>query len=94
MVVLEIAIISTNVKLSKRTTEKLSYYDNYVNASREAAMDRNIPIVDANKEFKKRLEGLSEEEMHEEMYKDLWHVNYKGHKIYAEEIIREIEALL
>ncbi|MBR5247859.1 MAG: hypothetical protein IKV27_02760 [Lachnospiraceae bacterium] len=70
------------------------YYDNYVNASREAAMDRNIPIVDANEEFKKRLKGLPEEEMHKEMYKDVWHVNSKGHKIYAEEIIKEVEALL
>ena len=39
-------------------------------------------------------EGLSEEERREQMYLDNWHVNSKGHKVYAEQIIGKIDELL
>lgn len=72
----------------------LDYYDNFVEASREAGQEMNLPVADANAEFKKILAGLSEEEKNEQMYCDVWHVNSKGHRVYADVIIREIENLL
>lgn len=72
----------------------VDYYENFVQGSREAAAQMNIPVADANAEFKKLLTGLSEKEKSEIMYCDQWHVNSKGHKVYAEKIIGEIDALL
>ena len=72
----------------------VDYYDNYVKASQEVAAEKNIPMADANKEFQKCLDGLSEEQKRKEMYCDDWHVNSKGHKIYAEQIIGKIDGLL
>lgn len=72
----------------------VDYYDNYVEASKEVAAEKNFTMIDANGEFARILEGLSEEELREQMYLDNWHVNSKGHKVYAEQIIGKIEGLL
>ena len=70
------------------------YYENFVEGSRDAAWEMNIPVADANAEFKKILSGLTEDEMKKVMFCDDWHVNSKGHKIYAEKIVEKIDVLL
>ncbi len=66
-------------------------YSEYVEQSRAAAAETGVPLCDANALMGKLISGLDEEEAFALLYKDNWHVNALGHKIYAGAICTSLE---
>ena len=65
-------------------------YMEYVEASIKAAHNANIPVADAYKAIKNIIrENTSEEDLKNLLFKDNWHINNTGHRIYFE-CIRQI----
>lgn len=67
-------------------------YGEYVEASRRAARRTGIPLCDANAVMSLCLEGLSEKEAAAYLYADNWHVNDRGHALYAQLLGDTLEA--
>jgi len=65
-------------------------YDEYVQQSRRTAQSLGIPLCDANDKMAKMIKGLSEEEAFNLLFRDNWHVNELGHKIYADTILETL----
>ena len=66
-------------------------YDDYIEASRQAARDRNTPLVDANAAMEAALRDMTEEERSAYFYSDGWHVNSLGHGMYARLALDELK---
>ena len=66
-------------------------YDEYVEASREAARQCGVKLCDANRMMKQMSLGLTEEQMKGLILADNWHVNDRGQAVYAQ---IQFEALL
>ena len=66
-------------------------YTAYVEASRRAAAATGIPLCDANALMTACLEGMEEEQAAAFLFADCWHVNERGHRLYAEAILQAIE---
>lgn len=69
-------------------------YQDFIDASRKMAADLNIPVADAHEKFKEALAPIPKEERSGYMYVDKWHVNARGHKIYADAITEKLAAML
>lgn len=69
-------------------------YQDFIDASRQAAAELNIPIADAHEKFKEALAPIPKENQSDFMYVDRWHVNARGHKIYADAICEKLDAML
>lgn len=61
-------------------------YDAYVEASRRAAARRAIPVADAHREMAARLVGMDAPQAFAYLYHDNWHVNDRGHALYAQTV--------
>lgn len=61
-------------------------YEAYVEASRRAAENGSVLLCDANAQMNLQLKGLTEEAAAACLFADPWHVNDRGHQIYAEMI--------
>ncbi len=59
-------------------------YDAYVEASRRVAEQEGVPLCDAHAAMKACLDGMTEEEARAWLYADPWHVNERGHALYAQ----------
>lgn len=69
-------------------------YRDFIDASRKMAADLNLPVADAHEKFKEALAPIPKEEQSDYMYVDRWHVNARGHKIYAGAITEKLSAML
>lgn len=69
-------------------------YQDFIDASRKMAKDLELPVADAHEKFKEALAPIPKEEQSDYMYVDRWHVNARGHKIYADAIIEKLGAML
>jgi len=58
-------------------------YSDYIESSREVANETNILIADAHREMVKICLNLSVDQQNVLLFNDPWHVNEKGHQIYA-----------
>lgn len=79
---------------SKQENAAGNLYQGFIDASRRAAQDLNIPIADAHEHFTQALAPIPKEERSAYMYVDKWHVNARGHKIYAESIWEKLKDML
>ena len=71
-------------------------YQEYVQASREAAARVGVPVCDANRIMAACLEGMTPDQAAEWLLDDPWHPNERGHAIYAEllfDALRHLELL-
>lgn len=59
-------------------------YDEFVEASRDAARIRGVKLCDANRMMRQMTLGLTGEQMKELILADNWHVNDRGQAIYAQ----------
>ncbi len=59
-------------------------YDEFVEASRRAAEDSGVLLCDANRMMRLMLEDMTEEQAEQYLFADVWHVNDRGHAIYAQ----------
>ena len=55
---------------------------------------KDLIFADANAAFCRELAKIPEEDRWEQMYVDNWHVNGKGHRLYADVIIQNLPQLL
>ena len=65
-------------------------YEDYVQESRRVAGTYGVPLCDANTRMKKELRGLSADEARAGLFADDWHVNDRGHRLYAEELWKKL----
>ena len=72
----------------------VDYYDNFITGSIEVGKYLKLPVADAYTEFLEMFSGLNEEQIKDFMYCDVWHVNSKGHRVYADKIIEQISDLI
>ncbi len=63
-------------------------YQSYVDAGYRAAERAGCKIIDTNRLMNEMLAGLTPEEQFALLFNDRWHPNDRGHKIYAEEILK------
>lgn len=61
----------------QRRPESAETYDDYVAASRKAAVQCGVPVADANAALNRRLRGG------DALFADNWHPNSLGHRLYA-----------
>lgn len=59
-------------------------YARYVEASRQAAADCRVPVCDANAVMSICVEGMNPDQANEFLFDDPWHVNDRGHALYAQ----------
>lgn len=69
-------------------------YQDFIDASRRMAADLKLPVADAHERFKEALAPIPKEEQSDYMYVDKWHVNARGHKIYADTITEKLKEML
>ena len=67
-------------------------YAEYAAASRMAAADAGAVLCDANALMQAALAGLTAEEARRYLFDDPWHVNHRGHRIYAAALENILEA--
>lgn len=69
-------------------------YDSFVKETRRLAERQDLVFADAYAAFLRALEQIPDADRWEQMYVDNYHVNGRGHKIYAETIINNLNKLL
>lgn len=69
-------------------------YQDFIDASRKLAKDLNLVTADAHAAFEAQMAGMDEQQRNDFMYVDRWHVNGKGHKIYADTIWEKLKDML
>lgn len=69
-------------------------YEDFMAQAMKIAERDDVIFADANATFRETLAAIPEEDRWETMYVDNWHVNGKGHKIYADTIIEKLPQLL
>lgn len=57
-------------------------YRAYNQTARQLAERENLPLIDGEACFDRELAGLEEPERREKAYRDKWHVNSWGHRLY------------
>ncbi len=82
-VVLTVSPIGGSQKLDGLAGE----YDEFIEASRQAAKASGAALCDANRMMKLAAEGMSEEDMKRYLFADNWHVNDRGHAMYAQMLL-------
>ena len=70
-------------------TENSVSYSDYVEVSRQAAIDTGTKVCDANAIISLCLNGLDEKASSDYLFEDDWHPNERGHAIYAE-VIKQV----
>lgn len=68
-------------------------YNDYVEASRRAAVKMQIPLCDANAIMSDCIFGMPEKRAAEFLFWDEWHVNDRGHRLYAQMIFQTLRLL-
>lgn len=68
-------------------------YSDYVEASRRAAAKMRIPLCDANAIMSACISNMSEDRAAELLFWDQWHVNDRGHQLYAQMIFQTLQQL-
>lgn len=66
-------------------------YEAYVAAGKQAAADTGTFVIDANLAMREVLSQIPVPEHASYLYDDIWHVNDRGHQIYAQQIISAFE---
>lgn len=79
---------------SKQENAAGTLYQDFIDASRKMAADLALPVADAHEAFKAALAPIPKEEQSDFMYVDRWHVNARGHKIYADAITEKLKTML
>ena len=79
---------------SKQENAAGNLYQGFIDASRQVAADLDIPVADAHEKFCEALAPIPKEERSMYMYVDKWHVNARGHKIYADAITEKLKEML
>lgn len=69
-------------------------YADFMAQAKEVAARTDVICADANAAFCEALAGIPPEDRWEQMYVDNWHVNGKGHRLYADVIIEKLPQLL
>ena len=69
-------------------------YQEFMDQSKKIAQLPGVEFVDANAEFEKILAGMDNDQRFGLMYVDNWHVNAKGHKVYADAICAKLAQIL
>ena len=80
VILMTVSPILGEQRLLGLTTE----YGDYVEISRRAAMDAKIPLCDANAIMAECIRGLPEGQASSLLFYNGWHVNDRGHALYAE----------
>ena len=70
------------------------HYQDYMDISKKIGELPGVHYVDANAVFEKAMEGMDEKERFDYMHVDNWHVNARGHKIYADTITAKLAEIL
>lgn len=78
-------------QLSKRWGNS---YGVFVAQSLAVGSREDLLLADSYSVFMKELEGLFEEQRFESLYVDSYHVNARGHKIYADTIFEQLKEIL
>lgn len=68
-------------------------YHDFVDASRKIGALEGVSLADANLAIQKVLDAIPAEE-HPSFYSNSWHVNGKGHRIYADCLIDALKGVL
>ena len=69
-------------------------YQDYMDISKKIGELPGVLYVDSNAAFEKEMAGMTEEERFDYMHVDNWHVNARGHKIYADMITAKLAEIL
>lgn len=80
----EVILLTVSPISGEQTWEGGAPYEDYVQAARNAATEMDVPVCDANRIMALGLAGMNEKEADAWLFADRWHVNDRGHAIYAE----------
>lgn len=69
-------------------------YAAFMEQARQIGERQDVRFADANAAFQKELESIPEEARFDHLYVDNWHVNGRGHKIYANTIFEKLKEML
>ena len=69
-------------------------YAEFMAQAKAVGKREDVVFVDANAAFCEVLANIPEEEQFDAMYVDNWHVNGRGHRIYADAILAKIHEVL
>jgi len=66
-------------------------YAIYQQAARYAARLSGVTLIDANRVMNDRLAGLAPDAQFQLLFRDNWHVNDEGNRLYAAEILQTMK---
>lgn len=69
-------------------------YGDFMAEAKKISQREDVLFVDANEAFNEVLDTIPVEDRWEQLYVDNWHVNGRGHKIYADAIVAKLPELL
>lgn len=70
------------------------FYEKFVDIAYEVIKEKNIPVIDAHKEFSEKIKGKTPEELVGTLYGDRMHPRQPGYDLYAKLIIEKLRSIL
>lgn len=90
----EVILLTVSPISGVQTWEGGAPYEDYVQASRDAVRQVGVPVCDANRIMTLGIAGMSDREADAWLFADQWHVNDRGHAIYAEMLFQMLMTFL